>query len=468
MPKKKLTKIIGKSKQFSSEDKVYRFANTSSLTGFNVPTYTDQELEFFEEAATTTPAGLALEKRMEFVIGGGVVPTFELINPTKKDGSEFSEEEKQDILSEYQDQLNQLIEIDSLLNFNQLLFDGALMAKTFGRSLIAFENGEDDKSKGIPDGLKLVHTRNLNKVEINQEDWSVLNVKSMMPSKVFKPEEMIYLVNKPNSLIRNSLWFGYSEMQRIVGAARAYRRIVEFDMPEIATSLWAPAFIILLKKLGRTDSDATTDANNILNSLKAGAMSALEVDALDEVDIKTLDLQPKIKELVDVVNMYKTMMVGNSQTPSALLGDESEPNRATLIGKMRFFLEGPVKSDREWLSNQISMQWYERNLKKLGHEKILKHVKVKAEFEPIFIESWDDMVEAAERLKNIFPGLPVEVLLNVLNLEEFKDEIVNNMDQEAAQEAEIVREEKEIAEAKHKNSNDFYKVAAGYLKGFSK
>ena len=470
--KAKHVKINNASKQFSSEDKVYRFANTQAdLKTFNQPTYTDQELEFFEEAWSTTPAGTALDKRMEFVIGGGVKPTFELINATKEDGTEMTEKEQAEILDTYKEQLNQLEEIDTLLNFNQVLFDASVQAKVFGRSVLVFENGEEDKSVGVPTSLKLIHSRNLNKVDINQEDWSLQSVKSSIPGRIIDAEEMIYLVNKPNSPIRHSLWYGYSEMQRIVGAARAYRRIVEFDMPEIATSLWAPAFLIFLKKLGRTDADATTDANNILNGIQAGAMSAIEIDALDEIELNTLDLKGNIKDLVEVTNMYKTQLVGNSQTPSALLGDESEPNRATLIGKMRFFMEGPVKSDREWLSNQINRQWYERNIRKLGHEDILEHVKVKTEFEPIFIESWDDMVESAKKLQEILPGIPVDVLLNILNLEEFKDDIITAVEEEKAeieeekeQQMQNIQEEKQVAVAKTAITNDFFKEAKDYLK----
>ena len=146
----KYTKVwSGSQKPFSSEKKLHRFAGTgfSNLRTFNVPTYSDQELEFFEEAWSTTPAGTALDKRMEFVIGGGVRPTFELINPTKENGEEFNEEEKAEIISHYQDELNELIEIDSLLNFNQFLYDSAVQAKVFGRSVLVFENDEEDKSK---------------------------------------------------------------------------------------------------------------------------------------------------------------------------------------------------------------------------------------------------------------------------------------------------------------------------------
>lgn len=397
------------------------FNAKTELMTYNQPTYTDAELEYFEDAWATTPAGLALDKRMEFVWLGGVKPVFEL----KEEDDKMSEEEKKNKLKKYDEQRQALIDFDELMNFNQIGLDASTMAKVFGRSVILFENLLDDKSIGLPKYLKLVHSRNLNKVNIEEESWDIKDVKIMNPGKVATPDEMIYITNKPNSPIRHSLWFGYSEMQRIAGAARAYRRIIEFDMPEIAQTMWAGSVMLLIKKMGRSKANAQTDATNILNSIKAGNYNAIEVDALDEIQLEKLDLDPKIQELVALSNFYRNEMIGNSQTPNALLGSEEEPNRATLIGKIRFFIEGPVKADREWLSDIISRQWYERNLKKLGYDDILKEVRVKAEFEPIIIEAWDDKVEAITKLKSIVP-ISDEQTLDLLGLEELKDEVAKN------------------------------------------
>ncbi len=422
----------------------------SKLLTFNQPTYTDQELEFFEDAWATTPAGTALDKRMEFVIGGGIKPIFELL-----DDKDLSERQKQGKLKKYDKELQSLIKFDELMNFNQVLLDASTMAKVFGRSVILFENLLDDKSVGLPKYLKLVHSRNLNKVNINAESWDIEDVKIMNPSKVAVPEEMIYIANKPNSPIRHSIWFGYSEMQRIAGAARAYRRIIEFDMPEIAQTMWAGSVMLLIKKMGRNKSNAQTDANNILNSIKPGTYNAIEVDALDEIQLEKLDLDPKIGDLVKLTDAYERIMIGNSQTPSALLGREEDQNRATLIGKIRFFIEGPVKADREWLSDIISKQWYQRVLEKMGHVDILDDVRVKAEFEPIFMESWDDLVDAVIKLDQVLP-LPDDKKLELLNLEEFKDDlVVKEEEQKQIMEASINETEKK---------NRFYKQALSYLK----
>ena len=433
---------------------------TSHLMTYNQPTYSDAELEYFEDAWATTPAGLALDKRMEFVLLGGVRPVFEL----KEEDDKLSEEEKKNKLKKYDKELQSLIDFDELMNFNQVLLDAATMAKVFGRSVILFETLVDDKSKGLPKHLKLVHSRNINWVRIDEESWGIKDVKIMIPSITAKPDEMIYITNKPDSPIRHSKWFGYSEMQRIAGAARAYRRIIEFDMPEIAQTMWAGSIMFLIKKMGRSKANAQTDANNILNSIKAGTYNAVEVDALDEIKMEKLDLDPKIAELVTLSNFYRNEMIGNSQTPNALLGSEQEPNRATLIGKIRFFIEGPVQADRDWLGSIVGKQWYEPNLKKLNYENILDEVRVKAEFEPIIIEAWDDKVEAIAKLKALLPSNNDEQILELLGLEELTNEVIKNAKGEDEKAEGFKNEIKETKEVK----DSFYKQAMVYLEKVSR
>ena len=73
---------------FSKNRKQYS-AKTELMT-FNQPTYTDTELEYFEDAWATTVAGKALDLKMEFVIGGVITPIFELRKTTKENGDEMS------------------------------------------------------------------------------------------------------------------------------------------------------------------------------------------------------------------------------------------------------------------------------------------------------------------------------------------------------------------------------------------
>ncbi len=382
---------------------------------YSNPPYTDQDLEFFEDAWGSSVAGATIDKLIEYTFGGGIKPTFELINDHGLDDEQKSKE-----LKKYEDELNELIHYDEKINFEKKLKDAITMTIVFGRCVIAFEGN------GLPQALKIIHPRDLGRVFLDQKNWSLEKVITTFPSDELKPNEMIYCVNRPDSPRRRTMWYGYSEMQRIVGAARAWRRIVEYDMPEITTSMWAGYGMFILKRMGRTKADAENDAATLLDSLNSGAFNAVTVDANDEIEFKELDLNPKIKEMVELASFYERIIIGNFAVPSALLGREEDQNRATLIGKIQFFVQGVVKARREWISDLVSQQWYERNLRKMGMGDILEKVRVRAEFEPIVIESWFDLVDAVLRIKGIFPNMPDDQLLELLNLEEFKTELAQS------------------------------------------
>tara|TARA_R110002020_G_scaffold8222_3_gene33438 strand:+ start:6057 stop:7532 length:1476 start_codon:yes stop_codon:yes gene_type:complete len=413
MPVKKVTakkynKIVPSG--YASASK--RLDASKMLNMYSNPAYTDEELEYFEEAWGASVCGATIDKLVEYTFGNGLKPTFELI-----DDNGMDDEQKKKELKKYENELNELIHYDIKIGFEKKLRDAITMTIVFGRCVIAFEGN------GLPTALKIIHPRDLGRVFLDQQTWGLEKVITTFPSDELTPDEMIYCINRPDSPRRRTMWYGYSEVQRVAGAARAWRRIVEYDMPEITTSMWAGYGMFILKKLGRSKIEAENDANTILNSLQSGAFNAITVDANDEVDFKSLDLNPKIKEMTELASFYERIIIGNFAVPSALLGREEDQNRATLIGKIQFFLQGVVKARRDWVSELISQQWYERNLRKMGMGEILKQVRVKAEFEPIIVESWYDLVDAVLRVKGIFPHMPDDQLLDLLNLEEFKTEL---------------------------------------------
>ncbi len=412
-------------------------SGVKNLQTYTNPTYTDTELEYFEDAWANSVAGTAMDKKMEFVMGRGVKPTFEL-----KEDKGLTPEQKDKALHkpELDAVLDELIQMDIRLGFDKKLFDGAIMAKVFGRCVITWE--QEGTGFERPKHLKVIHPRDTGRVFLNQDSWKLDMVVTFNPSASITPPEMIYLVNRADSPIRKTQLFGFSELQRVIGAARAWRRIVEFDMPEITTAMWASYGMFLVKRMGRNTADIDADLNSLLSSLKPGAFNAVAVEATDDIQFMTADLDPKVAELVQLADFYERVMIGNFQVPSALLGREEDQNRATLIGKIRFFIEGPVEADREWLADIIGPQWYERNLIALGHEEILKEIRVKPEFEPIFVENWEDMIEGVIKLRGLFPGLPDERLLEMLKLEEFENDLKDNSTQIANQKRELVADAK--------------------------
>ena len=404
-------------KQFSNPVSTSSYASASRNTPsqlymYSQPAYSDQELEWFEDAWGSSVCGATLDALIEYTFGGGIRPVFELI-----DDHGLDDEQKKTELKKYETELNELIQFDRKINFEKKLRDAVTMTMVFGRCVMAFEG------KALPKSLKIIHPRDTGRVFIDQKDWSLEKVITLFPSDELFPEEMIYLCNRSDSPKRRTMWYGYSEVQRVIGACRALRRITEYDLPEIATSMWAGYGIFTVKKMGRSKQDSENDMNTLLNSLKAGSFNAVSVDASDEIDFKNLDLEPKVREMIELASHYERIIIGNFAVPSALIGREEDQNRATLIGKIQFFLSGVIKSRRDWVSEMVSKQWYERNIIKMGFAEILEKVRVKAEFENIIVESWFDLVDAVLRVKGIFPDMPDDQLLELLNLDEYKSEL---------------------------------------------
>ena len=386
--------------------------NDNHLYMYSNPSYTDQELEWFEDSWGSSVAGAVIDKLVEYTFGNGIKPIFELV-----DDHGLDDDQKKKALKKYEKELNELIDYDKKIHFEKKLRDAITMTMVFGRCVIVFEGS------GLPKALKIIHPRDLGRVFLDQKNWGLQYVITTYPADQIYPESMIYLVNKPDSPKRRTMWYGYSEMQRVVGASRALRRLIQFDFPEVATSMWAGYGMFLVKKMGRTKSDAENDMNTLLNSLKSGAFNAVSVDANDEIEYKEMDLKPKIEEMIHLADFYERTIIGNFAVPSALLGREEDQNRATLLGKIQFFLSGVVKNRRDWISDMVSKQWYERNMVKMGMGDLLEVVRPKLEFETVIVESWFDLVDAVLRVKGIFPNMPDDQLLELLNLEEYKSEL---------------------------------------------
>ena len=224
-------RIASASKKFHTADILNMYSN---------PAYTDQELEYFEDAWASSVVGSAIDKLMEFVMGGGVRPTFELIDEKGMDEAQVKKE-----LEKYDKELGELIHYDRKIGFQKKLLDASTMAKVFGRCVMVFE-----PDNGLPTALKIIHPRDLGRIFLDQKNWGLEKVITTFPSDELLPDEMIYFCNRSDSPKRRTMWYGYSDLQRVVGAARAWRRIIEFDMPEITTSAWAGYGMFIIKKMG--------------------------------------------------------------------------------------------------------------------------------------------------------------------------------------------------------------------------
>jgi len=81
--------------------------------------------------------------------------------------------------------------------------------------------------------------------------------------------------------------------------------------------------------------------------------------------------------------------------------DESQSNRATMIGKIQLATATTIQPLREWISRMISPMWYQRWFRLIYKDTkpdLLKLLRVKLVFDDLKIEEWFDKVEATNEM----------------------------------------------------------------------
>ena len=157
--------------------------------------YNEEDLDTFEDLWAHTLAGDAIDVRINHAMGSSVKPMAEWRHPRKHGKDEDEQNEK---LREYDDIMEELVNIDEKpkINLYGNTKDMARIAKVFGRGALVFEPG-----KGAPpEALKPIHARQLGRVFVHQDDWSLSSVYTLTKTnQATHADEMIYFINMKNS-----------------------------------------------------------------------------------------------------------------------------------------------------------------------------------------------------------------------------------------------------------------------------
>ena len=281
--------------------------------------------------------------------------------------------------------------------------------------------GDGRVISGIPNILKVINPRDMGIVEIDQESCKLKSVQIRFTSENITPLEMIYLEHGSNNPVYNGLHYGYSAMQSMIGASRSLKQMIEVDFPTIAKHLWSGSGDIILKPQGTTESEKITEMNQILSSRKEGRWN-ITMENPDDIQIETHDLQPKIAELVQLADFLIRYNIAQTGMPQDLFAQERDSNRAPLIGKLRFFMDGIVSDYQDWLTKEIAKQWYMPNFRAIfgKDSELYKKYTIDAVIEPMKLESFQDNVDSVLKILQKIP-LTDEAIGKLLNIDEFED-----------------------------------------------
>ena len=378
--------------------------------------YNEEDLDTFEDMWAHTLAGQVIDTRILYAMGEGIRPTFKLLRPHKV-GDEKAQQKE---LAKYDEYIDELILFDKRPknDFFRNVFNASVQAKVFGRSALALEPGLDENRKiQETTAVKPIHPRFLGRVYTHNDDWSLSSVQAFLKKKqLIYDEEMIYFVNRRDTPRFRTMWYGYSELQRVAGQSRALREITEVDIIEIVKGMFAGYGIILVDQHDLPDTEKEADLDSIIRNLKPGQFTALTKQGEKGTEFHQFDFKADITGIANIIDKCERMIIGNGQVPGPLLGRETESNMATMYGKIRMFMDGPVRVDRRWIAETVAHKWYERNLQYIAPE-ILEHVEVVPEFLNLPVNAWTETIDGLMKLRQMIPELPIEEIMRLAGLE---------------------------------------------------
>lgn len=290
-------------------------------------------------------------------------------------------------------------------------------------------NGKEKKYIGIPKILQLIHPRDLGFNHVDPRTWRLLGLQLYNSNWILKPDQMIFWEWNPHNPVYGSLFYGYSLQQSMMGSARTLRRIIEVDFPLIAKTRWSGMYWLFFKRKGEGLVSAEAEHNAILKAIRLDGINiSLEDDPVNDVRVEKIDLDPKINELIEMCRFLIQYMMAQVGMPQGLLFGEEALNRATLIGKLKSFIQGPIKKYRTWFLGGITEQWYARlcatmALKDEEFAKVMETFNVVADVEEFVLEDWHDLIQPFMILSQLNPFKDDEIgkMLHIENYQSMID-----------------------------------------------
>ena len=418
--------------------------NHTFFPKFFMNPYQDLDYMVLQDIYANSIAGRIIDRKEELKFGNGIRPVLKLRHPEKHG----DEEAQQKLLQENQKIIDRLIMIDEAigdpndvidpyldtdvntkfqaLSKNASVFGRAMMIKEFTKQLLLADGTK--ASPKIPNVLKVIHPRDIGLVEIDQPSWKLTSVNIRFTSQNVIPKQMIYIEHGTNNPVYNSLHYGFSEMQSMIGASRSLRQMIEVDFPTITKHVWAGIGFMFIKPEGTTVSQKQEELAQINSVARVGRLNNLMIDP-EDVRVDFQDFQPKINELVQLADFLIRYNIAQTGMPQALFAQEQDSNRSTLVQKIRLFMDAGLKNQQKEFTNEITKQWYMPNFEaEFGHDsEIFDTFRVEAEFEPLKLEAFDDSVEAVIKLNKEFP-LTAQAAGELLGIDNFETMLDSDID----------------------------------------
>lgn len=369
-----------------------------------------QHLDYLviEGLTKTTFVGALMDAFVRFVVGTGFRPELELINPDAEDDEKNASE-----LEQGQEIIDRLLEIDRQVDEGAEGEDIPLAEKVammisqtliYNRSALVFGYDrpvevDGQERPGIPSTVRVAHPKDLGMIEVDPATWRLKGVHWHNGAGLVKSKDMAYLWNPlVSGKYHNAMFYGGSVMLTMLDPARVIRKLVAVDFLAMAEATWAGIYNLVIKPEGQTEDDKRAEYQRIVDKMARGGPNILLADP-QHVGFHTANFSPKVNEFRDLYESLIRLCVANLGLPQTMFFDESQSNRATMIGKIQLATSTVINPMREQIGRQICSQWYGRWFRMLYKgQPELEKFRIRLAWSDLRVAEWFDMVAAVNEL----------------------------------------------------------------------
>ena len=173
----------------------------------------------------------------------------------------------------------------------------------------------------------------------------------------------------------------------------------------MAAATWAGLFLMAIKPTGTTESEKQKEYQQVVKNMVTGGPNVILEDP-EDIKFHNVDYNPKVTEFKDLTEAMLRYCVASTGLPQSMFYDESQSNRATMIGKIQLATSTVINPMREVDGRMICQQWYQRWFREIYQKSkpdLYKQFRIKVVFDDINIEEWFDKIEAVMTLDSRKP-----------------------------------------------------------------
>lgn len=372
-----------------------------------------QDLDYLviQAIARSTFIGPLVETLTRFEVGARFKPELDLINPDKDEDKNAKEiEDNQEIIDTLlgiDAQLNRDDDRDLDTSFIEKISALITVKNMFNRGALIFGYDKPVKVHGkiykeIPSSMKFAHPRDLGIIQADPGTWRLQAVQWRNSYYMVQAKDMIYLWNPlVSAKTRNSWLYGDSLVLPMLDAGRVIRKNIGVNFNAMAEATWSGLFLMAIKPEGQNLTEKKEEYQQVTNNMVRGGPNVL-MEHPDDVKFQNVDFAPKVTEFKDLTEAMLRYCVACLGLPQSMFYDESQSNRATMIGKIQLATSTVINPMRETDARAICQQWYQRWFRLVYKDKpkLLEKFRIKMVFEDLKIEEWFDKIEAANELES--------------------------------------------------------------------